>query len=74
MAIYIILGLLNVFLLICFMIFIYWTAKERSSLLDRIMSQDFEQFKTMDMPEPDDLDPDEENLIDITDARDEIGE
>ena len=51
----------------------YATYKERQKLLDRIMSQNYSEFKDMETPEENEYGPKEnEDEIDIDDSKEEI--
>ena len=51
----------------------YFTQKERASLLDRIMSKSFEDYKDLNTkPEKNHLEPEDDGTEDLDEAKDEM--
>lgn len=50
----------------------YFTQKERASLLDRIMSRDYTEFKATEKPEPNELDIPDDGTEELESAKEQI--
>lgn len=50
----------------------YFTQKERATLLDRIMSRSFTEFKDNEHPEKNELEPEDDGMEDLESVKDTI--